>query len=67
MLLILFISLCLILQQKTKINFNNIFIILLRIITYFKGKDSLGMLNVFSYNYSFLYMLLRKVSNIVIK
>ena len=66
MLLILFISLCLILQEKTKINFNNIFIFLLRIITYFKGKDSLGMLNVFSYNYSFLYMLLRKVSNVVL-
>jgi hypothetical protein len=66
MLLILFISLCLILQEKTKINFNNIFIILLRIITYFKGKDSLGMLNVFSYNYSFLYMLLRKVSSVVL-
>ena len=66
MLLILFISLCLILQEKTKINFNNIFLILLRIITYFKGKDSLGMLNVFSYNYSFLYMLLRKVSNAVL-
>ena len=67
MLLILFISLCLILQQKTKINFNNIFLIFLRIITYFKGKDSLGMLNVFSYNYSFLYMLLRKVSNVVLQ
>ncbi len=66
MLLILFISLCLILQEKTKINFNNIFLVLLRIITYFKGKDSLGMLNVFSYNYSFLYMLLRKVSNVVL-
>jgi hypothetical protein len=66
MLLILFISLCLILQEKTKINFNNIFLILLRVITYFKGKDSLGMLNVFSYNYSFLYMLLRKVSNAVL-
>ncbi len=67
MLLILFISLCLILQQKTKINFNNIFLVLLRIITYFKGKDSLGMLNVFSYNYSFLYMLLRRISNIVLQ
>jgi hypothetical protein len=67
MLLILFISLCLILQQKTKINFNNIFLVFLRIITYFKGKDSLGMLNVFSYNYSFLYMLLRKVSNVVLQ
>ena len=66
MLLILFISLCLILQEKTKINFNNIFLVLLRIITYFKGKDSLGMLNVFSYNYSFLYMLLRKVSSVVL-
>jgi len=66
MLLILFISLCLILQEKTKINFNNIFLVLLRIITYFKGKDSIGMLNVFSYNYSFLYMLLRKVSNVVL-
>jgi len=65
MLLIMFISLCLILQEKTKINFNNIFLVLLRIITYFKGKDSLGMLNVFSYNYSFLYLLLRKVSNAV--
>ena len=66
MLLILFISLCLILQQKTKINFNNIFLFLLRIITYFKGKESVGMLNIFSYNYSFLYMLLRKVSNVVL-
>ena len=66
MLLILFISLCLILQQKTKINFNNIFLVLLRIITYFKGKDSLGMLNVFSYNYSFLYMLLKKVSYVMV-
>jgi hypothetical protein len=65
-LLILFISLCLILQQKTKINFNNIFLVLLRIITFFKGKESIGMLNVFSYNYSFLYMLLRKVSNVII-
>lgn len=65
-LLILFISLCLILQQKTKINFNNIFLVLLRIITFFKGKESVGMLNVFSYNYSFLYMLLKKVSNVII-
>jgi hypothetical protein len=62
LLIILLITLCFIIQKTVNININGIVIIIISILTFLKGKESVGMLNIFSYNYIIQYLIIKKIT-----